>query len=510
MWEGGSVRTVVFVICLLCTAREVWALRTLVGGRVLELTGHLQIRQVVRADQSTPSELNLQQLRLRVRYALSEAVTFESTLDTMQGGVATEANRAGFFEFDDVFQSVSPSLEFEEAFLDVRLPNVDLRLGVQKFAWGKLDRFQPNDLLNTEKYFDPFMLDEDERKIGVPAISVAYFLPCGAWLPEEGRLTLVWIPRYVPFRFPLVRERWFPPAAMPPDTFLVPGDTFPVPGGGGNPAFPIEVGFDARNAAPPSFRMENSGYAARVSGFVRGVDYALYYYHGFDALPTFQLRAEMLGEVDPDSEYGVDLSAHTDLTPVFRSVDAWGADAAYAWESFTLRAEGAFVAGRGFSRDLRFLVDDPRQLAPQIGEAVAEIVAGSPRVPIDLGPSFVVRDAVEWGIGLDYNLLGYLIMLQVNQTDVLNNRVDLLIEDVETRLVANLRKGFWHDDVEAQLVGLYGIESDYTLLSPRLTYRFWEHFEVRVGYLFIAGRNSSRVGQYKRNDQGFARLRLLF
>ena len=152
----------------------------------------------------------------------------------------------------------------------------------------------------------------------------------------------------------------------------------------------------------------------------------------------------------------------------------------------------------------------PRQLAPQIRSAIGQFLAGADQVSIDLGESFARRDAVEWGIGADYTLSGYLFLLQVNQTDVIDNDVDLLIEDVETRLLANLRKKLLHDDLELQLIAQHAIESDYSVLLPRLTYRVWKGLELRCGYLFLAGRRSSTIGQYKHNDEAFVRLRYLF
>ena len=129
----------------------------------------------------------------------------------------------------------------------VRRPHRSTRstcaLGMQKFAWGKLDRFQPTDVLNVERYSDPFLLDEDERKIAVPAIQASYSLPRRDWIPEESRLTLVWIPQYFPYRFPLLGERWFPPAAVPPSSFTVPPLIDPIP-----------VGFRLNNTSPPSFQ----------------------------------------------------------------------------------------------------------------------------------------------------------------------------------------------------------------------------------------------------------------
>ena len=59
---------------------------------------------------------------------------------------------------------------------------MDVRLGLQKVAWGKLDRSQPNDLINPSNYIDPLMDDEAERKIGVPALQASYYFP-ESWLP---------------------------------------------------------------------------------------------------------------------------------------------------------------------------------------------------------------------------------------------------------------------------------------------------------------------------------------
>ena len=128
--------------------------------------------------------------------------------------------------------------------------------------------------------------------------------------------------------------------------------------------------------------------------------------------------------------------------------------------------------------------------------------SGNSPVPVALPQSFAVRNAVEWGIGVDYTWQGYLLLLQVNQTDILHNDVDLLIKNVDTVLVGNLRKDFWHDDLTAQVIAVQALESGYTLLMPRLTYRFWDHFEARAGYLFIAGSQNSVIGQYKDNERG--------
>jgi hypothetical protein len=429
---------------------------------------------------------------------VSEHIALEAALNTQHGGPATEQTKGGIYSYRSVFQSVSPSVQFEDAFVDLTFDALDLRLGMQKFAWGKLDRIQPTDVLNVERYSDPFLLDEEERKIAVPAIQASYTLPRRPWIPEESRLTAIWVPQYFPYRFPLLGERWFPPAGVPPSTFPVPQLMTSIP-----------LGFGLDNTSPPSFSMANAGYAARLSGFSRGVDYSLCYYHGFDRSPAFLLSAEASGEPLPVPPFVQNAAATTALSPVFRTIDLAGGDAAYAWGDFTVRFEAAFISGRPFSRDVRFLVSDPMQLAPEIARVLAELARGNSPVAVRLPQSFAVRNAVEWGLGVDYTWQGYLLLLQVNQTDILHNDVDLLIKNVDTVLLANLRKDFWYDTLTAQLIAIQALESGYTLLMPRITYRFWEHFEARAGYLFISGSQNSIVGQYKDNDEAFFWLRYL-
>jgi len=502
------------------TAATAGALQATVGGRSVDLDATLGLREVIEENGSTTHERTLEQLRLRAAVALADWLRFDSTTVGTNGGPTMKSDRSGIYNLDDTFQDVSPALEFDEAYFDVSLPAVDLRLGKQKVAWGKLDRTQPNDLINPLTYTDPFLQDEGERKVGVPAAQASYYLPAADWVPEESRLTAVWVPQYVPYRFSLARcdvqgsqslcnvERWYPPAGVPPTEFNVPAGIVDLHGRP-NPAFHAPLAFRTVNGSTPSWRLENNEIGLRYSGIVREADVALYYFHGFDTQPAFDLTAEAFGKADSSNPIGVtDLRGVTTVTPGFRHIDSWGGDFAYALDRFTIRGEGAFVRGRPFTRDLRLLVTDPKQLVQPVLNALAMLAdpRSGGQANVALPPSVVDRDAVDWGLGADYLYEGYLLLLQVNQTDVLHNNVELLIKDVETRLLANLRKNFLADTLETQLVALHAIESDYTLLRPRLRYRVTDHVGAEVGYLFIAGREHSVVGQYRRNDEGWVRV----
>jgi hypothetical protein len=109
---------------------------------------------------------------------------------------------------------------------------------------------------------------------------------------------------------------------------------------------------------------------------------------------------------------------------------------------------------------------------------------------------------------MDTQVYDFDVLFEVSQTNVLDNHLPLLIKDAETVLLADLRRAFLRDDLTLQLISIYGASSDYSVLMPRLTYRFYDRFELRLGYLHIAGRSRSRLGQYKHNDEGYLRLRV--
>ena len=487
------------------------AIQTTIGGRTVDLDTLLTIREVVEQDRDTTHEPTMEQLRVRLAVSLTDWLRFDSTTTGTHGGPVLSSDPSGIYNLKDTFQSKWWSVEFDEVFFDFHLADLDVRIGKQKVSWGKLDRFQPTDFINPYTYNDPFIVDEADRKIGIPALQASYYLPQDWGAPPESRFTLVWVPHYYPFRFPPSQcvveggvsrctiERWFPPAAIPNTTFVIPAAPPLVP-----TDIAVPVGFQTLNVDPPAFRFENSGIGLRFSAFVHEVDMSFSFYHGFDSQPSFALTADALGDPDPmNPPFVRNLSAQTTLTPHFQNIDAAGADFAYAFGSFTVRGEGAFVHNRAFPRDLRGLVSDPAALAPEIQKAIAALAMGAGRVPVALPSAFEVSDAFEWGVGGDYLWEGYLILLQLNQTDVFNSDVDLLIEDVDTRLLANLRKNFLSDTLRTQFVVLYGIESDYTLLRPIVGYQVTDHIAVEAGYLFIAGRSRSVIGQYKANKEAW-------
>ena len=302
-------------------------------------------------------------------------------------------------DFDDVLQDLSPSAQLEEAYFDIVLSSVDLRIGVQKFAWGKLDGMQPNDVLNPERFDDPVLEDEDDRKVGVPAVAATLFLPdlpgAGRFVPEGLRLTTVWAPIAMPFSFPDIDERWYPPLARIPRQSLQDG-------------LEVDNLTTFRNAPLPERDLNNGAGAGRLAGFFHGLDFALYFYDGNDSSAGFGVDATGFATFEPlkpgcstfpsAGPECFDVRSEIEIFPRFQRVRLYGADAAYNLFGVTLRAEGAYVKDRLYPKSIREVVTN--QEVDTVGFVLNPGEEQSVDVSVD--PVMARRDGIEWGFGGDY------------------------------------------------------------------------------------------------------------
>lgn len=463
--------------------------------RRLDVEGRVEFLAAERFDSATPRELPQGTIRTRLTADPGTRSRFVLELAGTAGGTPRNSDGAGIYDFHRVRQDISPSLEVGEAYGELRSEWLDVRIGIQKFAWGKLDSFQPNDLLNPRRYFDPFLEEEIDRKIGVPAISPTLYLPrLGDGLPEEMRLTFAWVPIPVPYYFPDQDERWYPPLARAPAVSEVQG---------------IRVANRSRftNGDLPSRALGNGSYGVRFSALAAGADFALYYFEGFDPLPALEASARGSVRLDPASPQGVDVRSEVTVFPALDRIRAAGGDLAYRVLGATLRAEAAYVMDRLYPRTLRDIIATER-----VGtvDPAALLGGGEVEVPIALERVNVRRDGVEWGVGADGFLGETFVLVQANQTSLLGNDTNLLISDLETRFAITVRQGFLDDRLQAELRGVYAMQDVAGLAHPRLTYTLNDHVDVRVGLLLIAGHERSLLGQFARNDEAYMRLRFSF
>lgn len=463
----------------------------------VRITGVVEGYGVGRFDNSSPQQLPQARLDLDAEQKVSPAWRWRIAAIGLWGGPAS-AGQPGMFDLGHSFQQLSPSLEFTEAYLDRRGETVDLRLGMQKFFWGRLDGVQPNDLLSPRQYEDPFVSDEADRKIAVPALAFTWLFPT-AWrsaLPDEARFTLVWEPIDVPWRFPLADERWFAPAARSSPRLSV-GEAAGTP-------CPCDIAVNQQlvNSSPPARRFDNGNLGMRMSGRTADTDWALVYFDGYDPTPNFNVPVRVvLGPSAPPGQ-PQPVTAFTQLKPAYQRFRSLGADAARPFGAFTVRTEAAWR----FRRPYPFAVSQITGNIVSNPTLVQRLVAGE---TIEV-PAFVERDAVEWGVGADTIVADFVPLFELYQVILLHNDQALLVRDVDTRLTANLKRRWLADRLDSQLLGVWGIEGGYELVRGQVGYELTEGVQLVGGILGIFGDKNTLVGQYKRNSEVYARVRYTF
>jgi hypothetical protein len=298
----------------------------------------------------------------------------------------------------------------------------------------------------------------------------------------------------VPWRFPLLTERWYPPAGLADPLLLVPEQ----------PGLPcpcrISVAQEARNSSAPARRFDNGNLGLQLSARTAGVDWSVVFFDGYDPGPAFLIPIRL--ELDPDPVAGAVGTAFTQVRPAYERFQAIGADFSFAADAFTVRGEANWRFRRPYSIDLSDVADrviaDPAKVQALLqGETIVE-------------PAFAKRDSLAWGLGVDTIVFGFLPILEVYQLVLLHNDQPLLVQNVDTRLVANVSRRFLRERLEGELVAIWGIESGYELVKTLVTFDLTDAVELRAGVLGIWGRERSLIGQYKRNGEFFGGVRYRF
>ncbi len=368
-------------------------------------------------------------------------------------------DHALFKNYDRVYQDNTPYLEFKECYLSHTSANLEVRAGIQRFAWGRLDEYPPNDLFNPWDYTQFLRKPLEDRKIGVPAVSAS--LSRGNWTFDT-----VWVPWLVPYRLPLPYERWSgisgtSPLAQVPNAKVLPEE----------PDLP-----------PHSIDNSTIGFRLRKAG---DIEWALNLFHGFDPRPVFKTTTLIINPqpgtflIDPG------------YVPDFHQISVLGLDAAAVRGDWSLRLEAAYTVKRYFN--------------------IRRELWGYPSVPapgiFPLNSIERRSDALDYGIGADYRLFedGTLI-IQAQQTMIMNRPEALYERKIETTLWMNLKAGWMNQKLETNVSVAYNPEHGANMAKANAWYVFTDAWKAGMTAINFSGPPQSLFGRYARNDQIEAEL----
>jgi hypothetical protein len=354
-------------------------------------------------------------------------------------------------DLDTVYQDNSPYLEAKELYAERALAGIETRVGIQRFAWGRLDEYPINDLFNPWDYRQFLVKSLEERKIGVPAISAT--MSRSDWSGQ-----FVWVPWLVPYRLPGPDERWS----------LV----------GANSAYPETAGSAFMSMEPdlPARTLQNGSAGLRLQ--IPGeIEWAINFFHGFDPRPTFGMTTGAVIARDNTNSPAI--------VPSFHRITSMGLDAALVAGDWSLRAETAYACNRAFTIR-RELWENPQ---PQSA------------APSTLSALEVTSDTLDYGIAADYRPFeDGLLTLQAQQSVILDRPSTLYDQTVESILWANLKVGWLNQKVETSLNLAWNPEHGATMIKAGAYYVLTDFWKIGLTGLLLDGPPQSIFGRYAMND----------
>ncbi|HWR72049.1 MAG TPA: hypothetical protein VN604_02660 [Nitrospirota bacterium] len=377
---------------------------------------------------------------------------FHSWLEGGWDGAITRPSREHslFKSFDRVYQDNTPYLEFKEIYLQYSGDILDLRAGIQRFAWGRLDEYPANDLLNPWDFSQFLRKPLEDRKIGVPSLFAS--LNAGDWTFQA-----VWVPVLVPYRLSMPDERWAITSSMRiPNVEII----------------PKESGLPARTA-------ENSNIGLRAL-HTGGVEWAVDFYHGYDPRPVFRSTSFTV------TPLGDKLLIDPGFVPDFHRITSLGLDGALVLGDLSIRADAAYSWNRFFN--------------------VRTELWGYPALPLPgvypLNPAEIESDTLDYGIGADYlPFEDVMVTVQAQQT-VIFDRTDALYDrTVETLVWTNLKVGWMNQKIETNVAVAYNPEHGAVMTKANAFYTFTDSWKAGVTGILFDGPPQSFFGRYARNDQ---------
>lgn len=468
-------------------------------------SGYMEVRGISALRKDSPDEDPSWELGLQVEGKTAPWNAYKVSLVSVQDGKVIEPSHGGAFHaFNRVYQDMTPYIDIDEAYLDVYTGQVDIRLGIQKFAWGRLDEINPTDNLNPEDLTEGGTNDEVDRKIGVPALKVNAY-------SDAANVEVAFVPFYVPYRLPDREERWFPRVLVPPES---------VDAGATVGRVPVRTYY--RDIDLPPRTMRNAEAGIRVSRLVSGWDLSASYFTGFDPMPLSESVVDVdVTLVNPLSlEYTA--ASRVTLMPALHRIHVFGFDFTGTLGDFTLRGEYAYFHGKRYNRRLESVLDElvtRETIDDMYSDFLVDYFASGGRTTsksFRLDAEAVSKmDSMKYGVGVDYihgdtSLSVQLIQEFVPDHD--NARPVYFVKDgFDTLSTFLLKQFFLQNTLELNLRVAYDLEFHDHLVKPSARYHFTDRLQGTVGAIVIGGgRKDSLLGQFGMNDQVYAQLRCSF
>jgi len=327
-----------------------------------------------------------------------------------------------------------------EAYIDLYFQSMDLRLGKQQIIWGQAQGVFITDVVSPKNLREFLLPEFEEIRVGITSLKADYYV-------GNHTFELVWVPEFVPTRYPDRESIWFP--TMYPDHAHI------------DPS---------QKDVPPS--IENSEVFFKYSLLSSALDLELMAGYMWDDDPAMHMDRLMNPQTQtPDSLV---------IRPQHHRISLAGGSFSTDMGGMVLRGEGAFYDDKYF---------------PTTSQPNPEGV--------------VKKDYAHYLLGLDFIVGGVNFSTQFIQEVILDYENPIRQDEVETTMTFLAKDDFFRDKLTLELFTYYGFKHNDALIRPKASYEVATGVNLIAGANLFTG-TKGRFGQFNRNDMVYFKLRYDF
>ncbi len=418
------------------------------AGMAWEYGGFLESRAEVYPQRPNPEDthaLALGHAQLWSQGTLHERLSWRISVD-FRLDTHDNVDRGRWFDVDQ--RGVrQPAGALRELYGTVKLGSVDVRLGKQEIRWGRADGFNPTDNLVPYDYLNVVA----EERIPVPAVKADAYI-------GNTRLETAWIPWFTPTRLPLLHQRWFP--RLPTST--------KAPLGPMGEEIDVDLTFQDGRIDFPARTFSNGQWGVRWNQVLRGGEFSLSYFDGFDDFPLFRPTTELLPPVAVRPRLLVTLDRE------YHRMRVLGADFASELGPFGVRGELAYF--------------DVEHTAP------------------------INRDRLTFVIGVDRTWGDWFAIVQyTDQIPARDVQGAPIFPDrgLRSSIVYRIERTLSAAQ-SIELKGAIGVREGDVLVQVGHSIALADAWRLKTGVTFLSGPQTSYLGQYRNNNYLNLQLRYSF
>lgn len=369
--------------------------------------------------------------------------------------------------------------EMREAFAGFSWPALDVRVGLQRIAWGHADFFSPNDVASARDIRDPVLTEPELRHR--PTVAVRAHIPIGATV-----LQLVYEPVFTPDRYDAYGRNWAIVQRGAPAGYRAVLETLTrAPGSSPTAAGDLLLVDEGR----PSGLSSGQG-GLRLDWRLGRWDVTHYYHVGRHGTPDFHVGSEVLARLD--------------------DVD-WSRTSADEARAAIAALTGAGAIGSRWPRRHHVGLD----IGTIAGPLAIRLDAAyqQPALFYDATLNGWRSPAAEAVAGIEYQTgdLGKTVLVETRFRRISREPPPggLLFAERDSIETAILARWTWAEQVEIEARGAAGRRPRTYLLRPQVA---WKRggFALRFGAVVLGGEPRSFGDWYRHNRSVYVMLRQAF